>query len=76
MSYQLPWEHVNSIKGPLNFSFCNLARKLSKLVSYLFYSFVGEGPKFFNSSGQVSKSYPADLVLYQKKLFFTGNSSR
>ena len=40
-------------------------------VTYRSYCFVGKHPKFFNSSGNMTKGYPVDLCVAQKTLVFT-----
>ena len=55
-SYWLPRQHARSTKRPSKFQLLKIIGK-TKSVTYLFYFFVGNLPKFFNLLESMTKSY-------------------
>ena len=54
-SYRLPRQHARSTKRPFKFQLLKIIGK-TKLVTYRFYFFVGNVPKFFNLFESVTES--------------------
>ena len=55
-SYWLPRQHTRSTKRPSKFQLLKIIGK-TKSVTYRFYFFVGNVPKFFNLVESKTKSY-------------------
>ena len=59
MSYRLPWQHTRSTKRLSKRQLLKIIGK-TKSVTYRFYFFVGNLPKFFNLLESMTKSYLED----------------
>ena len=64
-SYRLSPQHARSTKRPSKFQLLKVIGK-TKSVTYRFYFFVGNLPKFFNLLESVTKSYLVEFRYIQK----------
>ena len=62
-SYQLPRQHTRSTKRPCSFQLLKIIGK-TKSVTYRFYFFVGNLPKFFNLLESMTKSYLVEFKIH------------
>ena len=67
-SYQLPRQHARSTKSPSKLQFLKIIRK-TKSVTYRFYFFVGNLPKYFNLLKSMTKSYLVEFKINRKMAF-------
>ena len=70
-SYRLPRQHARSTKRPSRLQLLKIIGK-TKSVTYCFYFFVGNLPKFFNLLESMTKSYLVEhiekwrIIVYRK----------
>ena len=62
-SYRLPRQHARSTKRPSKFQF--------QSVTYRFYFFVGNLPKFFNLLESMTKRFLVEFKIHQKMAYYT-----
>ena len=70
MSYRLPWQHARYTKSPLKLQFLKIIWK-TKSVTYRFYFFVGNLPKFFNFLQSMTKCYLVEFKMHREKAFYS-----
>ena len=68
-SYRLPRQHARSTKGPSKLQWLKIIGK-TKSVTYRFYFFVGNLPKFF-SLQSMTKSYLVEFKIHQKMAYYS-----
>ena len=64
-SYRLPWQHARSTKRPSKFQLLKIIGK-TKSVTYRFYFFVENLPKFFKLLESMTKSYLVEFMIHRK----------
>ena len=69
-SYRLPRQHARSTKRPSKFQLLKIIGK-TKSVTYRFYFFFGNLPKFFNFLESMTKSYLAECKIYRKMAYYS-----
>ena len=69
MSYHLPRQHARSTKRPSKFQLLKIIGK-TKSVTYRFYFFVGNVPKFFNLLESMTKSYLVEFKIHRKMAYY------
>ena len=69
-SYRLLWKHARSTKRPSKFQLLKIIGK-TKSVTYRFYFFVGNVPKFFNLLESMTKSYLVDFKIHRKMAYYS-----
>ena len=69
-SYRLPRQHARSTKRPFKLQLLKIIRK-TKSVTYRFYFFVGNIPKFFNLVDSMTKSYLVEFKIHRKMAFYS-----
>ena len=69
-SYWLPQQHARSTKRPSKFQLLKIIGK-TKLVTYRFYFFVGNLPKFFSLLQSMTKSYLVELKIHRKMAYYS-----
>ena len=69
-SYRLPRQHARSTKRPSKFQLLKIIGK-TKSVTYHFYFFVGNLPKFFNLLESMTKSYLVEFKIYRKMTYYS-----
>ena len=62
-SYWLPRQHTRSAKRPFKLQLLKIIGK-TKSVTYRFYFFVGNLPKFFNLLESMTKIYLVEFKIY------------
>ena len=70
MSYRLPRQHARSTKRPSQLKFLKIIGK-TKLVTYCFYFFFGNLPKFFNLLESMTKSYLVEFKIHRKMAYYS-----
>ena len=68
-SYRLPWQHARSTKRPSKFQLLKIIGK-TKSVTYRFYFFVGNLPKFFSLLQSMTKSYLVEFKIHRKMPYY------
>ena len=68
--YRLPRQHARSIKRPSQFQLLKISGK-TKSVTYHFYFFVGNLPKFFNLLESMTKSYLVEFKIHRKMAYYS-----
>ena len=68
-SYQLPREHARSTKRPSKFQLLKIIGK-TKSVTYRFYVFVGNLPKFLKLLESMTKSYLVEFKIHIKMTYY------
>ena len=68
-SYRLPWQHTRSTKRPSKRQLLKIIGK-TKSVTYRFYFFVGNLPKFFNLLESMTKSYLKEFKIHRKMAYY------
>ena len=63
-SYWLPRQHARSTKRPFKLQLLKIIGK-TKSVTYRFYFFVGNLPKFFNLLESMTKIYLVEFKIYR-----------
>ena len=69
-SYRLPRQHTRSTKRPSKLQLLKIIRK-TKSVTYRFYFFVGNLPKFFNLLQSMTKSYLEEFKIHRKMAYYS-----
>ena len=69
-SYRLPRQHARSTKRPFKLQLMKIIGK-TKSVTYRFYFFVGNLPKFFNLLESMTKSYLVEFKIHQKMAYYS-----
>ena len=69
-SYRLPRQHTRSTKRPSKFQTLKIIGK-TKSVTYRFYFFVGNRPKFFNLLESMTKSYLEEFKIHGKMAYYS-----
>ena len=69
-SYWLPRQHARSAKRPFKLQFMKIIGK-TKSVTYRFYFFVGNLPKFFNLLESMTKIYLVEFKIYRKMAYYS-----
>ena len=70
-SYRLPRQHARSTKRPSKFQLLKIIGK-TKSVTYHFYFFVGNLPKFFSLSiFRLTKSYLVEFKIHRKMAYYS-----
>ena len=69
-SYRLPRQHARSTKRPSKFKLSKIMGK-TKSVTYRFYFFVGNLPKFFNLLDSMTKSYLVVFKIHRKMAYYS-----
>ena len=67
-SYRLPRQHARSTKRHSKFELLKIIGK-TKSVTYRFYFFVGNLPKFFNLVESMTKSYLVEFKIHRKMAY-------
>ena len=69
-SYRLPWQHARSTK---RFSKLQLLKIIGKTnsLTYRFYFFVGNLPKFFALLESMTKNYLVEFKIHQKMAYYS-----
>ena len=67
-SYWLPWQHARSTKRPSKLQLLKIIGK-TKSMTYRFYFFVGNLPKFFNLLESMKKSY-LEFKIHRKMVYY------
>ena len=67
-SYRLPRQHARSTKRPSKFQLLKIIGK-TKSVTYRFYFFVGNLPKYFNLSESMTKRYLVEFEIHRKMAY-------
>ena len=67
-SYWLPRQHARSTKRPSKFQFLKIIAK-TKSMTYPFYFFVGNLPKYFNLLESITKSYLVEFEIHRKMAY-------
>ena len=67
-SYRLPRQHAWSAKSPFKHQ---LLKIIGKTVTYRFYFFVGNLPKFFNLLESMTKSYLVEFKIHRKMAYYS-----
>ena len=69
-SHRLPQQHARSTKRPSKLQLLKIMGK-TKSVTYRFYFFVGNLPKFFNLLESMTKSYLVELKIQRKTAYYS-----
>ena len=69
-SYWLPRQHARSGKEPFKLQLLKIIGK-TKSVTYRFYFFVGNLPKFFNLLESMTKIYLVEFKIYRKMAYYS-----
>ena len=69
-SYRLPWQHARSTKRPSKLQLLKIIGK-TKSVTYRFYFFVGNLPKFLNLLESMKKSYLVEFKIHRKMVYYS-----
>ena len=69
-SYWLPRQHDRSAKRPFKLQLSKIIGK-TKSVTYRFYFFVGNLPKFFNLLESMTKIYLVEFKIYRKMAYYS-----
>ena len=69
-SYWLPRQHARSSKKPFKLQLLEIIGK-TKSVTYRFYFFVGNLPKFFNLLESMTKIYLGEFKIYRKMAYYS-----
>ena len=69
-SYRLPRQHARSTKRPSKLQLLKIIGK-TKSVTYRFYFFVGNLPKFFNLLESMTKSYLVEFKIHRKMAYYS-----
>ena len=69
-SYWLPRQHARSTKRLSKLQLLKIICK-TKSVTYRFYLFVGNPPKFFNLLESMTKSYLVDFKIHRKMAYYS-----
>ena len=69
-SYRLPRQHARSTKRRSKLQLLKITGK-TKSVTYRFYFFVGNLPKFFNLLESMTKSYLVEFKVHRKMAYYT-----
>ena len=69
-SYWLPRQHARSTKRPFKLQLLKIIGK-TKWVTYRFYFFVGNLPKFFNLLVSKTKIYLVEFKIQQKMAYYS-----
>ena len=69
-SYRLPRQHAKSTKKPFKLQLLKIIGK-TKSVTYRFYFFVGNLPKFFNLLDSMTKSYLVEFKIHRKMAYYS-----
>ena len=69
-SSRLPRQHARSTKRPSKLQLLKIIGK-TESVTYRFYFFVGNLPKFFNLLESMTKSYLVEFKIHQKLAHFS-----
>ena len=69
-SYRLPRQHTRSTKRPSKLQLLKIIGK-TKSVTYHFYFFVGNLPKFFNLLQSMTKSYLEEFKIHRKMAYYS-----
>ena len=69
-SYPLPRQHAGSTKRPSKFQLLKIIGK-TKSMTYRFYFFVGNLPKFFSLLQSMTKSYLVEFKIYRKMAYYS-----
>jgi len=67
-SYRLPRQHARSTKRPFKLQ---LLKIIAKTVTYRFYFFVGNLPKFFNLLESMTKNYLVEFKIHKKMAHYS-----
>ena len=67
-SNRLPWQHARSTKRPSKLQLLKIIGK-TKSVTYRFYFFVGNLPKFFIR--EYEKSYLVEFKIHRKMVYYS-----
>ena len=67
-SYRLPRQHARSTKRPSKFQLLKIIGK-TKSVTYRFYFFVGNLPKYFNLLESMTKRYLVEFEIHRKMAY-------
>ena len=69
-SYRVPRQHTRSAKRPFKLQLLKIIGK-TKSVTYRFYFFVGNLPKFFNVLESMTKNYLVEFKIYRKMAYYS-----
>ena len=69
-SYWLPRQHARSAKRSFKLLLSKIIGK-TKSVTYRFYFFVGNLPKFFNLLESMTKIYLVEFKIYRKMAYYS-----
>ena len=69
-SHRLPQQHATSTKRPSKLQLLKIIGK-TKSVTYRFYFFVGNLPKFFNLLESMTKSYLVQFKIQRKMAYYS-----
>ena len=69
-SYRLPRQHARSTKKPSKFQLLEIIGK-TKSVTYRFYFFVGNLPKFLNYLESMAKRYLVEFKINRKMAYYS-----
>ena len=69
-SYQLPRQHARSTERPSKFQLLKFIAKI-KSVTYCFYFFVGNLPKFFKLLESMTKSYLVEFKIHRRMTYYS-----
>ena len=69
-SCRLPRQHARSTKRPSKFQLLKIIGE-TKSVTYRFYFFVGNLPKFFNLLESMTKSYLVEFKIHRKMAYYS-----
>ena len=69
-SYRLPRQHARSTKRRSKLQLLKITGE-TKSVTYRFYFFVGNLPKFFNLLESMTKSYLVEFKVHRKMAYYT-----
>ena len=69
-SYRLPRQHARSTKRPFKLHLLKIIGK-TKAVTYPFYFFVGNVPKFFNLLESMTNIYLVEFKIHRKVAYYS-----
>ena len=69
-SYRSPQQHARSTKRPFNLQLLKVIGK-TKSVTYRFYFFVGNFPKFFDLLESMTKIYLVEFKIHRKMAYYS-----
>ena len=69
-SYRLPRQHARSTKRPSKLQLLKIIGK-TKSLTYRFYFFAGNHPKFFNLLESMTKSYLEEFKIHRKMAHYS-----